>query len=415
MKAEIVIVGSGAGGATLAKELTKQGRKVVIIEKGSRVKKLGGKVRSAIKLYDRFGLFLKSKEGVVIYRTIAVGGTTLVSCGNMVRSLQKEFLDLGVDLEESFIEAEKEIGITSVPKKFILCGSKIITGIANGISYKMAPMPKGVDFSKCNSCGNCVLGCNCGAKWTSEDYINQTVSQGAILKTKTEVDEILISDGKAIGIRAGHEKIMADSIVLCAGALATPVILQKSGISAGKRLFCDLFTVVYMNTRNLNQLKGITMATVNHEFYESERFILSPFVDPWLALFFSTHGHRISRENILGIMVKIADESEGEVFSNGKFAKKVTRHDMRRLNMGESIAKEILVQAGGEADSVFITPPRGAHPGGTAAIGEVVNNNLETEIKNLFVCDASVLPIAPGLPPILTIVALAKWFAKRLL
>ena len=62
----------------------------------------------------------------------------------------------------------------------------------------------------------------------------------------------------------------------------------------------------------------------------------------------------------------------------------------------------------------MISIPQGTHPGGTAAIGEVVNANLETEISNLYVCDASVLPTAPGLPPILTIIALAKRLAKSL-
>jgi choline dehydrogenase-like flavoprotein len=60
------------------------------------------------------------------------------------------------------------------------------------------------------------------------------------------------------------------------------------------------------------------------------------------------------------------------------------------------------------------TKIRGAHPGGTAAIGEVVNKNLETRIKGLFVSDASVLPTSPGLPPIVTIVALAKRLSKLL-
>jgi len=56
----------------------------------------------------------------------------------------------------------------------------------------------------------------------------------------------------------------------------------------------------------------------------------------------------------------------------------------------------------------------GGHPGGTAAIGEIVDKDLQTEVNNLFACDASVLPTAPGLPPILTIVALAKRLAKQL-
>ncbi len=51
--------------------------------------------------------------------------------------------------------------------------------------------------------------------------------------------------------------------------------------------------------------------------------------------------------------------------------------------------------------SISSTPIRGAHPGGTAAIGKVVDKNLETSIKGLFIADASVIPQAPGRPPIL--------------
>ncbi|MHC4592251.1 MAG: GMC oxidoreductase, partial [Planctomycetota bacterium] len=67
-----------------------------------------------------------------------------------------------------------------------------------------------------------------------------------------------------------------------------------------------------------------------------------------------------------------------------------------------------------DTNSFVVTRPQGAHPGGTAAIGKVVNADLQTEVDNLFVCDASVLPNAPGLPPIPTIVALAKRLAKAL-
>lgn len=415
MKINVVIVGSGAGGATLAKELATQGRKVTVIEKGKRIikEKVGSTRFAARKLYSNFGL-LKSKEGVVIYRTIAVGGTTIVSCANAVRSLQKELANFGIDLTEEFFETERELGVMPVPDKNIIRGSKIIMGTANDLNYIMHPMPKNINFKNCISCGNCVLGCKYNAKWTAENFVDNAIENNATLITDSEVIRVLVSDGTAVGIKTKKHEILADKVVLAAGGLGTPEILQKSGLEAGQKLFCDLFTVVYMKTRNLNQLKGITMATVNHDFYDSEKFILSPFIDPWLSLLFSTHGRTILRDRILGIMVKIADESVGRVFPDGKFEKIVTSQDMQRLNAGESIAKEILMQAGGEIDSIFITPPRGAHPGGTAAISEVVNGNLETQIKNLYVCDASVIPIAPGLPPIVTIVSLAKWLAKRL-
>jgi len=57
---------------------------------------------------------------------------------------------------------------------------------------------------------------------------------------------------------------------------------------------------------------------------------------------------------------------------------------------------------------------RAGHPGGTAGIGRVVNADNETEINRLFVSDASVLPKAPGTPPVLTIIAISKRFSKKL-
>jgi choline dehydrogenase-like flavoprotein len=79
------------------------------------------------------------------------------------------------------------------------------------------------------------------------------------------------------------------------------------------------------------------------------------------------------------------------------------------------IATEILVKAGVRRERVKKKLRGGVHPGGSAAIGEVVDHNLETQIANCYVCDASVLPVAPGLPPILTILALSKRLARRVL
>ena len=113
-------------------------------------------------------------------------------------------------------------------------------------------------------------------------------------------------------------------------------------------------------------------------------------------------------------MTKIADEPVGRVYPDGTVSKPVTKKDWARLREGSSIAKEILVKAGADSSSILTSAPQGAHPGGTAAVGKVVDENLQTRVENLFVCDASVLPTAPGIPPILTIAALAKRLATKL-
>ena len=88
----------------------------------------------------------------------------------------------------------------------------------------------------------------------------------------------------------------------------------------------------------------------------------------------------------------------GQVFPDGSVSKPVTEEDQARLDEGAAIATEILVKAGVDPKSIVISSPQGGHPGGTAAIGRIVNENLQTSVDGLFVCDASVLPRAPGMP-----------------
>lgn len=107
-------------------------------------------------------------------------------------------------------------------------------------------------------------------------------------------------------------------------------------------------------------------------------------------------------------MVKTSDECRGYVDREGNVVKYNTINDIRYLSEGVATAGFILEKAGVDATTIASTVYRGAHPGGTAPIGKVVDNNLKTKIDGLYVCDASVLPISPGKPPILTILALSK-------
>jgi choline dehydrogenase-like flavoprotein len=62
-----------------------------------------------------------------------------------------------------------------------------------------------------------------------------------------------------------------------------------------------------------------------------------------------------------------------------------------------------------------MTPLRGTHPSGTVRIGEMLDDNLQTEIQGLYVCDASTFPEALARPTVLTIIGLGKRLAKHLL
>ena len=429
-KYEFVIVGAGAGGASLAKELAQRGKRVLVIERGDGRNRLGS-ARHALRYYDRNGLFggiRKSREGVVLWRALMAGGTTVISCGNAIRSLQKPLLDLGIRLDDEFAEVDKELGV-GVPDADIICdGSHKILEASKALGYRMELTPKLIDFGRCTRCGQCVLGCTDGAKWTAMTPLGEAQRHGAEILYGTRVLQVIRKAGKACGVIAvsgeGRQEIAAETVILAAGGLATPVILQRSGVRSGRHggqtgsgLFCDLLVNTYGVARDVEFIREPTMTLFDGEFHEEEGLILSTFANQsWLGriMEMGIAGVRLPTRGLMGIMTKIADEATGCVNPDGTVSKRVSPADQKKLSKGVEISTEILIKAECKPSSIIVSRPQGAHPGGTAAIGRVVDADLQTEVDNLFVCDASVLPIAPGLPPILTIVALAKRLGKKL-
>lgn len=423
-KYDYVIVGSGAGGATLAKELTTKRKSVAVVEKGKKENKLGG-FFDCYRYYDVNRITMmppKSKEsGVVVWRSFMAGGPTVVCCGNGVRCLEKELAEFGIDLEEEFQHAEEEMRISPYDIRRLSSGGKRILEASTELGYKMEAMPKFIDPKKCRRCGNCQYGCAYGAKWTAVEYLDEAEKNGADIFYNHIVDKVIIENGTAKGVsltKGKTARIDADAVILSAGGLATPVIMQNSGLDkAGSKFFEDMLVNTYGIAEGLDQTNEPTMAIVDHEFHKSEGFILSPFLHPSRPIRYYELGIRgmmMPTKGMLGIMAKTADDSIGRVYPDGSFSKTITDADRKRLDRGAEVSKEILLKAGADSKSIVHSNISGGHPGGTAAIGEIVDSNLQTEVNNLFACDASVLPTAPGLPPILTIVALAKRLAKTL-
>jgi choline dehydrogenase-like flavoprotein len=311
--------------------------------------------------------------------------------------------------------------VAPIAERLLSDGSREIMRASRELGYNMEPMPKFINDKACRKCGDCCFGCSHGAKWTALDYLKEAEENGAQVIYNTRCSSVITENGKAKGIRGvgpdGEVELMADVVVLSAGGLGTPEILLNSGVkNAGTGLFLDLLTDTYGTTDGLNQVYEPAMAGVSHDFYQSDGFILSPYVQRPRIMKFTEVGVRgltMSNDKTLGIMTKIRDECTGQVYPDGSVSKRVTEKDRQKLNKGAEISREILKKAG--AKSVAVSKAMGgAHPGGTAAVGTVVDKDLQTEIDNLFVCDASVLPTSAGLPPILTIVALAKHLAKQI-
>ncbi len=420
---EFLIVGSGAGGATLARELTKRGKEVLVVERGRREEKIGT-LMDSLRFFDftRIKTPKRSQEGVILWRTLMAGGSTMVSAGNGTPCLGDELADLGISLEEEFGEVAQDMEVAPIAEGLLSEGSEKIRWAASQVDCKMELMPKFIDPVRCRKCGKCVFGCAEGAKWTALDYLDEAEESGAEVLYNTSVEEVLIQNGNVEGVRAvgpgGPSEIRADVVILAAGGLGTPVILQESGFEeAGSDLWVHLFVNTYGITEGLNQLQEPTMALVADQYHETEGFILSPFVQPHSMVRFMESGPRQmlrSATRLTGIMTKTADEPAGRVFPDGTVSKPVTAADQARLNAGSSIARDILINAGAHPQSIVVSKPQGAHPGGTSAIGKVVDEDLQTAVSGLFICDGSVLPTAAGMPPIMTICALAKRLAQTL-
>jgi len=422
---EYLVVGSGAAGATLARELAKRGRPTAVIERGPYPRAVG-KMRHAFRYFERGRLSpwpRRTVEGTILWRAIVAGGSTVMSCANATRCLETELEKMGINIRQEAAEAERELGVCPTPTTLLSESSNMIMDAADALGHTMRPMPKFIRADRCSRCGRCVLGCPNRAKWSALEYLEDAVQHGAELICDTTVLQVLVEQGTARGVMAkgadGTAEISAERVVLCSGGLGTPSILQRSGITeAGTGLFADLFVnTCGVMSDGLRAGTEPVMGLVCDRYRVSGGFILSPFVNYTRTARFVEFGPgalRLPSRGLVGIMTKIADEPVGRVEPGGRAFKPVTPRDRERLKAGSSLAKEILVKAGVDERSLVLSSPQGAHPGGTAAIGKIVDTNLETAVRNLFVCDASVLPLTPGLPPIVTIVALAKRLAGTL-
>jgi choline dehydrogenase-like flavoprotein len=359
---------------------------------------------------------------VILWRALTAGGSTVVSCANATRALQDELADCGIDLRAEFAEAEAEMGVEPLGADLRSAGTQRICAAASDLGYPFESMPKFLDQARCRRCSRCTLGCRVDAKWTAREYLREAESHGAAVRYGIEVRRVVVENGVATGVEGvgpdGPVAFAAGTVVLAAGALATPRLLLASGIDAGDALFVDLFVNVYgVTDEPVNQFLEPQMTLVEKGFHEDEGFVVSPYLNvprPVRFIEAGVRGSALPLPRTLGLMVKTKDDSTGVVYANGSVSKAVTDADQARLDAGVDVATEILLAAGARPDSIVVTAPQGAHVGGTAAIGRVVDTDLRTEVDGLYVCDASVLPETPGMPPIMTIVALAKRLAEAL-
>jgi len=270
-----------------------------------------------------------------------------------------------------------------------------------------------------------MLGCKTGAKWTARIYGDESVSKCADLHLHTKVTDVIVENGQVIGVKGTKlgvpVKYFGKSVVLSTG-LDNAYILRRAGISrAGMDFCCDWLQFVGAEIPGMNTVGATPMSVGSLEFYESDGITIVPVFPNWsmyaasLAFMGPKYLTNFPRFwNLSGIMVKVRDETAGKLYKGVSFSKNVSKIDQMKLDKGVDIIKKVFRQAGAKDASLLALNAQGAHPSATCRIGDVVDSNLETEIKNLYCCDASVFPSSLGLPTIWTIVSLGKRLGRYL-
>jgi choline dehydrogenase-like flavoprotein len=429
---DAIVVGSGPGGATVARGMVQKGKSVLLLEKGNN-RPCTGTYLNALKLFDRFG-FYKSKEGLAMLKATTVGGATMVYSGSAAMPPPWLKTDYNIDLMPYAEETIRELKVEPLPAHLLGEASAMVMAAGNRLGQEWEPMPKFLDPGKFingkSSGARTSLGFNLGERWTARDYIDQAVDAGATLMTRAECVEIVVNNNRAVGVkvRSNGKKnrlttFYGNDIVLAAGGIPSPVLLKRAGIDrAGQGCVVDPTILVYGIHPDKGSFQDPLVSVVSWKWYDRDGIRVGTLIDPWLMTLISlakagfSHLFKIlNYRRMIGILVKVKDELGGYVDKDGVVSKELTPGDLEKLRKGEAIAREVLVEAGCDPGSIVPGEIRGAHPSGTCRIGHVVDDNLETRIKNLYVCDASVFPEALDRPTVITIIAFGKRLVEHLL
>ncbi|MEW6439817.1 MAG: FAD-dependent oxidoreductase [bacterium] len=427
LQADVIVVGSGPGGATVARELSRKGKKVIICEAGKYNNRFGYSVY-LLGMMDGLGLTF-SMEGTWVLRPKTVGGASVVYLGTAVRPPAWLKDKYGIDLREEVDELYKEIPIQKLPDSLVGPGARKIMRAAQDIGLDWNQLDKWIRPEKCKpNCGGCAVGCKTGAKWTAREFVDEACRNGAQLLMRTKVDHVLTESGKATGVRAkgpkGWVDIHADTVILAAGGQGTPPILQRSGIhDAGQGFFADPVYTVTGPTSSKGCLDEVPMTAGT--IMVEDGIVMTDLMTP--PLFYAgTLGLKgpkgwvdlpkvLRAKSSLGIMVKVRDGLEGRVNHDETFSKPIDFDTQWKLSKGVVLAEQILQKAGVKRDDIVQSCLLAAHPGGTVRIGELLDKDCQTQIRGCYCMDTSIIPEPWGLPPTVTVVAMAKRLAKHLL
>jgi choline dehydrogenase-like flavoprotein len=476
-EADVVIVGSGAGGAVAAATLAEAGLDVLVLESGAHYDRdsyPADRLDAIRSLYRGAGLTVAAgKPPIVVPVASAVGGTTVVNSGTCFRAPEAVLADWGErfgigwagDLDADFAEAEEALRVTPLDPATLGRNGQLAMEGAAALGVSSGPISR--NDGGCSQCSSCPYGCPLDAKRGMHvSYLPRAVAAGARLRAGVDVRRVLVEDGRAVGVacmagggdgparpftvRARH------AVIAAAGALGTPELLARSGLgndAVGRNL--HVHPACWVGARYPEEVRGWegVMQSYYVDEWESRGILLEATFTPpsfggaWLPGSGAAHQRALHDLRHVGsIGVQLTDRSSGRVrLSPGgapRMTYDLTPEDAARAVFGIARAAEVHFAAG--ATEVYPNLARvkvlkpadlpafeattfkpaelrleGFHPMGTARIaadpaqGACAPDGSLHGTPALYVADASLFPTALGVNPMMTIIAFAKHVARE--
>jgi choline dehydrogenase-like flavoprotein len=380
---DVVIVGSGAGGAAAATTLAEAGLDVVVLEAGDHYDRdsyPSDPLVAIASLYRDGGLTIaEGRPSIPIPVARTVGGTTVINSGTCFRApdpMLEEWRGLGVewagDLDPDFAEAEEFLRVTPLdPERMGRNGQLAMEGAA-ALGISGGPISR--NAGSCVQCSSCPYGCKIDAKRGMHvSYLPRAVAAGARIRTGVEARGVLVEGGRAAGVRCiagadadgnghrGRYTVRARrATILAGGALGTPELLLRSGLG-GDRVGRDLHIhpACWIGARYEEEVRGWegVMQSYYVDEWEAERILLEATFTPlafggaWLEGVGREHQEAMLGFGHVGsIGVQLSDLSAGRIGlardGSLRASYRLTDEDARRLVFGIARAAEVHFAAG---------------------------------------------------------------------
>lgn len=365
--ADVVVVGTGAGGAVVGAELAEAGRRVLFVEEGSHhaTSSFNPYLSQSIpRLYrDAGSTMILGTPSIPFVEGRCVGGSTVINGGMAYRAPDRvlegwaketRLSDLGPNGMQALYDRVEE-RVQAGPQLDVSVGgdNRLMVQGAQKMGWKYTVNQR--NQRACVGANNCSFGCPTGAKQsTLVSYLPRAFAAGASCLTDIRVERIVIEGGRAVGVegraidpvtrRPGRKVVVrARAVVLACGAVQTPYLLLRHGVGRpsgelGKNFLCHPNAkVLAVYPFDVEGWKGVSQYAQIREFIDDGILMAENFVPAGaLAAHLPVHGDaawelmdRYNQMVVSGVLVE--DSTTGSV-SRSLLGMPVVRYDVTELD-----------------------------------------------------------------------------------